>query len=44
MTFDPDEQIGLPDDTDPDEVLRKLLEPSGDESISDEPEEEPEAE
>ena len=27
--FDPDERFNLPDDTDPDEVLRKLLESDG---------------
>ena len=40
MAFDPDERFTLPDDTDPDEVLRKLLEREGDESVSDEPEDE----
>jgi hypothetical protein len=44
MAFDPDERFDLPEDTDPDEVLRKLLEPDGDESVSDEPEEDSEAE
>jgi hypothetical protein len=43
MPFDPDERVGLPDDTDPDDVLRRLLGPDGD-SVSDEPDEEPEAE
>ena len=43
MAIDPDERFTLPDDTDPDEVLRKLLEPDGD-GVSDEPEEEPESE
>jgi hypothetical protein len=38
MAFDPDERFNLPDDTDPDDVLRKLLEPDGTESVSDEPE------
>ena len=37
MAIDPDERFVLPDDTDPDEVLRKLLGPDGDE-VSDEPE------
>lgn len=27
--FDPDERFNLPDDTDPDEVLRRLLESDG---------------
>ena len=44
MTFDPDERFFLPDDTDPDEVLRKLLEPSGDDTVTDEPEDETQAE
>ncbi len=37
-TFDPDERFGLPDDTDPDEVLRKLLEADGTDEVSDDPE------
>jgi len=37
MAFDPDERFDLPDDTDPDDVLKKLLEPDGSESVSDEP-------
>ncbi len=37
-TFDPDERFSLPDDTDPDDVLRKLLEPDGTDEASDEPE------
>jgi len=40
MAFDPDERFDLPDDTDPDDVLKKLLEPDGSESVSDEPEDE----
>jgi len=43
MAFDPDERFFLPDDTDPDEVLKKLLEP-GDDSVTDEPDEEPDSE
>ena len=37
MTFDPDERFTLPDDTDRDDVLRKLLEQDEDE-VSPEPE------
>jgi hypothetical protein len=40
MAIDPDERFNLPADTDPDEVLRKLLEPDGSESVSEEPEDE----
>jgi hypothetical protein len=36
-TFDPDERFNLPDDTDPDEALRKLLEADGN-SVSEEDE------
>jgi hypothetical protein len=36
--FDPDERFDLPEDTDPDGVLRKLLESDGSEAVSDEPE------
>lgn len=43
MAMDPDERFTLPPDTDPDEVLRKLLREE-DDSVSDDPEEEPEAE
>ena len=43
MAFDPDERFSLPDDTEPDDVLRKLLYRDEDEA-SDEPDEEPEAE
>jgi hypothetical protein len=39
MAFDPDERFSLPDDTDPDDVLKRLLERDGD-SVSDEPEDE----
>jgi hypothetical protein len=39
-TFDPDERFNLPEDTDPDEVLRRLLSGDGDESVSEEPEDE----
>jgi hypothetical protein len=38
--FDPDERFSLPDDTNPDDVLRRLLESDGAESVSDEPEDE----
>jgi hypothetical protein len=34
-TFDPDERFSLPDDTDPNEVLRKLLEPDGTDEAGD---------
>jgi hypothetical protein len=37
MAFDPDERFSLPDDTDPDDVLRKLSERDEDEA-SHEPE------
>jgi hypothetical protein len=37
MTFDPDERFSLPEDIDPDDVLRKLLENDEDE-VSAEPE------
>ena len=40
--FDPDERFSLPDDTDPDDVLKRLLGPDGD-GVSYEPED-PEAE
>jgi hypothetical protein len=43
-TFDPDERFSLPDDTDPDEVLRRLLGSDGAEGVSTEPEDEPEPE
>jgi hypothetical protein len=43
MSFDPDERFSLPDDTDPDDVLRRLLERDEDEA-SDDLEEEPETE
>jgi hypothetical protein len=33
-TFDPDERFKLPDDTDPDEVLRRLLESDGTDEVS----------
>ncbi len=40
---DLDKPFSLPEDTDPDEVLRRLLETEdGAEGVSDEPEEEPE--
>jgi hypothetical protein len=38
-TYDPDEPFALPDDTDPDEVLRRILEADGTDEVSDEPEE-----
>jgi hypothetical protein len=41
MAFDPNEQFTLPPDTDADDVLRKLLRKE-DDSVSDDPEEEPE--
>ncbi len=44
MAVDPDERFSLPDDTDPDDVLRKLLEPGDGDSASDEPDEEPQTE
>jgi hypothetical protein len=37
-TYDPDEVFSLPDDTDPDEILRNLRESEGTDEISDEPE------
>jgi hypothetical protein len=37
--FDPDEKFGLPDRTNLDEVLRRLLEAEGTDEVSDEPEE-----
>jgi hypothetical protein len=43
-SFDPDERVNLPDDTDPNDVLRRLLESDGTEEVSDEPDdEEPES-
>jgi hypothetical protein len=38
MPFDPDEKFDLPDDTDPDDVLRRLLESDGTDEVSSEPE------
>lgn len=38
MTFDPDERFSLPDDTDPDDVLRKLLLEKDEDEATDEPE------
>jgi len=39
---DLDEKIGLPEDTDPDDVLRRLLETEdGADAVSDEPDEDP---
>jgi hypothetical protein len=39
-TYDADEKFSLPDDTDPDDVLRRLLESDGTDEVSDEPEDE----
>jgi hypothetical protein len=41
-TFDPDERFALPDDTDPDDVLGRLLESHRTEEISEPEDEEPE--
>ncbi|HEY5384883.1 MAG TPA: hypothetical protein VIJ56_06565 [Acidimicrobiales bacterium] len=40
MAVDPDERFVLPEDIDPDEALRRLLEPDDSESVSEEPEDE----
>lgn len=40
-TFDPDERFSVPEGTEPDDVLRKLLEPDGAEGVSNEPEDQP---
>lgn len=39
---DLDERFSLPEDTDPDDVLRRLLEGDGSDAVSDEPEDESE--
>jgi hypothetical protein len=37
-TYDPDARFSLPNDMDPDDVLKRLLESDGSDEVSDEPE------